>query len=57
MSTGWLFGVGVLVTVLVTVGLALPIYGAILDGRYEAEQRLAEVRELSKKRTGRRPAA
>jgi hypothetical protein len=43
--------------VLVTVGLALPIYGAILDGRYEAEQRLAEVRELSKKRTDRRPAA
>jgi hypothetical protein len=57
MSTGWLFGVGVLVTVLVTIGLALPIYGAILDGRYEAEQRLAEVRELSKKRSGRRPAA
>ena len=58
MSTGWLFGVGVLVTALVAIGLALPIYGAILDGRYEAEQRLAEVRELStKKRTGRRPAA
>jgi hypothetical protein len=58
MSTGWLFGVGVLVTVLVAVGLALPIYGAILDGRYEAEHRLAEIRELSrKKRNGRRPAA
>jgi hypothetical protein len=58
MSTGLLFGVGVLVTLLVAIGLALPIYGAILDGRYEAEQRLAEVRELSrKKRTGRRPAA
>ena len=58
MSTGWLFGVGVLVTVLVAIGLALPIYGAILDGRYEDEQRLAEVRELSrKKRNGRRPAA
>jgi len=58
MSTGWLFGVGVLVTVVVAIGLALPIYGAILDGRYEAEQRLAEGRELSrKKRTGRRPAA
>jgi hypothetical protein len=58
MTTGWLFGAGVLVTVLVAVGLALPIYGAILDGRYEAEQRLAEVRELSrKKRNGRRPAA
>jgi hypothetical protein len=57
MTTGWLFGVGVLVTVLVAVGLAFPIYGAILDGRYEAEQRLAEMRELSKKRTSRRPAA
>lgn len=57
MSTGWLFGVGVLVTVLVAVGLALPIYGAILDGRYQAEQRLAEVRELTTKRSGRRPAA
>ena len=57
MSTGWLFGVGVLVTLLVIVGLALPIYGAILDGRYEAERRGAEVRELSKKRSGWRPAA
>ena len=36
MSTGWLFGVGVLVTFLVALGLALPIYGAILDGRYAA---------------------
>jgi hypothetical protein len=57
MSTGWLFGMGVLVTVIVAIGLALPIYGAILDGRYAAEQKLAEVRELSNKRTGRRPAA
>ena len=57
MSAGWLFGVGVLVTVLVAVGLALPIYGAILDGRYQAERNAAEVGDLSKKRTGRRPAA
>jgi hypothetical protein len=57
MSTGWLFGVGVLVTVLVAVGLGLPIYGAILDGRYQAERKTAEVRELTKKRSGRRPAA
>ena len=57
MSTGWLFAMGVLVTVIVVVGLALPIYGAILDGRYAAEQKLAEVRELSEKRPGRRPAA
>ena len=57
MSTGWLFGVGVLVTFLVALGLALPIYGAILDGRYAAEQRPAEVRELTKKRRGSQPAA
>jgi hypothetical protein len=56
MSSGWLFAVGVLVTVLVAVGVALPIYGAILDGRYQAE-RAADVRELSNERTGRRPAA
>ena len=57
MSTGWLFAMGVLVTVIVVIGLALPIYGAILDGRYAAEQKLAEVRELSEKRPGHRPAA
>jgi hypothetical protein len=45
------------VTVLVAVGLGLPIYGAILDGRYQAERKTAEVRELTKKRSGRRPAA
>ena len=56
MSTGWLFGVGVVVTLLVAIGLALPIYGAILDGRYEAEQRLGAVHELTRKRRG-RPAA
>jgi hypothetical protein len=57
MSAGWLFGVGLVVTVLVAVGLALPIYGAILDGRVQAERKTAEVRELSIERTGRRPAA
>jgi len=52
MSTGLLFGMGVLVSAVVAVGLALPIYGAILDGRYAAEQRA-----LSEERPGRRPAA
>ncbi len=52
MSAGLLFGMGVLVTLLVAIGVALPVYGAILDGRYEAEQRA-----LSKERSGRRPAA
>jgi hypothetical protein len=58
VSTGLLFGVGVLVTVLVSIGLALPIYGAILDGRDQAARREgAEIRALSEKRSGRRPAA
>lgn len=57
MSTGWLFGMGLLVTVIVSIGIALPIYGAILDGRYQAEQKLGEVRHLSEKRADHRPAA
>lgn len=57
MSTGWLFGMGLLVTVIVSIGIALPIYGAILDGRDQAEQKLREVRHLPKKRADHRPAA
>jgi hypothetical protein len=57
MSSGLLFAIGVLVTVVVAVGLVLPIYGAILDGRYQAEHDAREVRELSEKRAGRRSAA
>ena len=60
MSTGWLFGVGVLVTILVVVGLALPIYGAVLDGRYQAEHDAAEILDLPTRTTphvGRTPAA
>jgi hypothetical protein len=63
MSTALLFGMGVLVTVIVAIGLGLPIYGAILDGRDQARideenaQRLAEVRELPATPPGRRPAA
>ena len=56
MSSGWLFAVGALVTVLVSIGLALPVYGAILDGRYQAE-REGDVLDLSRERSGRRPAA
>lgn len=48
---------GVLVTLFVGVGLALPIYGAILDGRYRAEQRRAEALELSNEQRGRRSVA
>ena len=57
MSTGWLFAVGVLVTILVAIGVALPVYGAILDGRYQVEREAADVLDLSTKQTGRRPAA
>jgi len=59
MSAGLLFGMGALITVLVAVGLALPIYGAILDGRYQAEHEHedAEVRSLFDNRPGHRPAA
>ena len=56
MTSGWLFAMGALVTILVAVGLALPVYGAILDGRYRAEHE-AEVLDLPTKRPGDRPAA
>jgi hypothetical protein len=54
MNAWWLFGMGVFVAVLVAIGVALPIYGAILDGRYQAEHQLADVQELPTKRA---PAA
>lgn len=57
MSAGWLFTVGALVTILVAIGVALPVYGAILDGRYQAEFEGADVLDLSTKRPGRRTAA
>ncbi|HEX6952833.1 MAG TPA: hypothetical protein VF124_08560 [Gaiellaceae bacterium] len=57
MSAGLLFALGALVTVIVVVGLALPIYGAILDGRYQAEQEARETRELSETWADRRSAA
>jgi len=58
MSDGLLFAMGVLVTALVSVGLALPLYGAILDGRIQAARRQgAEVRDLSEKPADLRPAA
>jgi hypothetical protein len=57
MNAGLLFALGALVTVIVAVGLALPIYGAILDGRYQAEQEARETRESSEKWAGRRSVA
>lgn len=57
MSTGALFAMGVFVTVIVAIGLALPIYGAILDGRYQAEHDEAELRTLFETRADNRSAA
>lgn len=41
MSNIGLFAVGAVVTLLVVAALALLFWGAILDGRYENEQRAA----------------
>ena len=57
MSTVGLFAVGVVVTLIVAIGLALPIYGAILDGRFQAEHEEAELRTLFEKRSDHRSAA
>ena len=45
MSTPGLFVVGVLVTLIVAVALALLFYAAVLDGRYAAAQKLAREQE------------
>ena len=45
MSTPGLFVVGVLVTLIVAVALALLVYAAVLDGRYAAAQKLAGEQE------------
>jgi len=60
MSAWLLFAIGAVVTLLVAIGLALPVYGAILDGRTQAEHEGAEVRPLhqpSDNRAGSQPAA
>ena len=41
MSSIGLFAVGAVVTLLVVAALALLVWGAVLDGRYENEQRAA----------------
>ena len=45
MSTPGLFVVGVLVTLIVAVALALLFYAAVLDGRYAAAQKLEREQE------------
>ena len=57
MSSAFLFALVALLTVLVAIGVGLPVYGAILDGRYQAERERSDVLDLSTKRPGRRPAA
>ena len=57
MSNGLLFGIGVVITVLVSIGVGLPVYGAILDGRDQAAGERAELRRLSEKQADRRSAA
>jgi len=42
MSAAAIFAVGVFVTLVVGAALGLLVYGAILDGRYAAEQRAEE---------------
>jgi len=54
MSNVGLFAVGAVVTLLVLAALALLFWGAILDGRYENEQRA--VAEEASTRASRNPA-
>lgn len=52
MSNVGLFAVGVVVTLLVFGALALLVWGAILDGRYENEQRAAAEDDPSRAGSG-----
>ncbi|MGZ8783451.1 MAG: hypothetical protein ACXWZB_08145 [Gaiellaceae bacterium] len=45
MSNVGLFAAGAVVTLLVFAALALLVWGAILDGRYDDEQRAASAAE------------
>ena len=56
MSTAGLFAMGVFVTLIVSAGLSLLVYGAILDGRDEARRKAAESEQPRRDtRPGRRP--
>ncbi len=59
MSAAALFAMGVFVTLAVGTALGLLVYGAILDGRYAAEQKAEEALQPSPPRivAGHRPAA
>lgn len=47
MSTAGLFAMGTFVTLLVVSGLALLVYGAILDGRDEDRRKALEAERAS----------
>lgn len=51
MSNIGLFAIGCVVTLLVAASMALLIWGAILDGRYENDRRAAE-EETSSRASG-----
>ena len=58
MNTVGLFAMGVVVTLIVGAALGLLLYGAILDGRYAAEQNVDEKPQQPPLIVaGRRPAA
>jgi hypothetical protein len=58
MSAVGLFAMGVVVTLIVCAALGLLVYGAVLDGRYAAEQSADEVpHQPPRIVAGHRPAA
>ena len=57
MSPAALFAMGVLVTLVWGAGLSLLVYGAILDGRDEAQRRAGEAEDARRARVGPRPSA
>jgi hypothetical protein len=57
VSAAALFAMGVLVTLVWGAGLSLLVYGAILDGRYEAQRKAVEAEDARGPRPGRRPSA
>jgi hypothetical protein len=57
MSPAALFALGVLVTLFWGAGLSLLVYGAILDGRDEAQRKAEEAEEAHTARVGRRAGA
>ena len=55
MSPAGIFAMGVLVTLIFGSGLSLLVYGAILDGRDEAQRKAAEAERTKVATDGNRP--